>query len=128
MNTNAATQRYQQVGVHSGLMDASPHRLVQMLMEAVLEKIAKAKGNILRNEIAEKGANIGKVITIIEGLRASLDKDSGGEIAQNLNDLYDYMTRQLLTANLRNDEAVLDEVFSLMTEIKSGWEIMGQDG
>lgn len=127
MNADSAMQQYQQVGVHSGMMDASPHRLVQMLMEGVLEKIAQAKGNIHRNEISEKGSNISKAITIIEGLRASLDKEAGGEIAQNLNDLYDYMERQLLAANLQSDEAVLDEVFSLMSEIKSGWEVIEQD-
>lgn len=127
MNADSAMQQYQQVGVHSGLMDASPHRLVQMLMEGVLEKIAQAKGNIHRNEIAEKGSNISKVITIIEGLRASLNRDAGGEIAQNLDDLYDYMERQLLAANLQSDESVLDEVSSLMSEIKSGWEAIEQD-
>ena len=122
MNTTAAMQQYQQVGVHSGIMDASPHKLVQMLMEGVLEKLALAKGNINRQEFAEKGANITKAMNIIGGLRASLDMDVGGEIAQNLDDLYDYMIRRLMLANSRKDNAILNEVNNLMVDIKISWE------
>ncbi|MGR8999896.1 MAG: flagellar export chaperone FliS [Gammaproteobacteria bacterium] len=124
MNASSAMRQYQQVNVHSSIMDASPHRLVQMLMEGVLEKIALAKGNIIRNEIAPKGENIGKAISIISGLQASLNKEAGGEIAENLNSLYDYMTHQLLMANSRDDECKLDEVAGLMLEIKMGWDAM----
>jgi flagellar protein FliS len=122
MNAVSAMKQYQQVGVHSGIMDASPHRLVQMLMEGVLEKIALAKGNITRNEAALKGDNIGKAITIIGGLQMSLNKDAGGKLAENLSDLYDYMARRLVIANSRSDESILDEISSLMMEIKMGWD------
>jgi flagellar protein FliS len=122
MNAVSAMKQYQQVGVHSGIMDASPHRLVQMLMEGVLEKIALAKGNITRNEIALKGENIGKAITIIGGLQISLNKEAGGKLAENLNELYDYMSMRLVIANSRSDESILDEVFNLMIEIKLGWD------
>ena len=122
MNALSAMKQYQQVNVHSGIMDASPHRLVQMLMEGVLEKIALAKGNMARNEIAQKGENIGKAISIIDGLQASLNKEAGGEISENLNSLYDYMTHRLLMANSRSDEKLLDEVAGLMLEIKMSWD------
>lgn len=122
MNTTAAMRQYQQVGVHSGIMDASPHRLVQMLMEGVLEKLALAKGNINRQEFEEKGENINKAMNIIGGLRASLDMEAGGEIAQNLDDLYDYMIRRLMLANSRKDNAILDELYNLMADIKISWE------
>ena len=122
MNAVSAMKQYQQVSVHSGIMDASPHRLVQMLMEGALEKIALAKGNMANNEIANKGENISKAIAIIGGLQASLDYDSGGELAENLSNLYDYMANRLVVANLRNDESILDEVVSLMVEIKMGWD------
>lgn len=105
-------------------MDASPHRLVQMLMEGFLEKIAFAKGNIKREEIAKKGENIGRAITIVCGLQAALNKEAGGELAQNLNDLYDYMSYRLVIANSQNDESILDEVAGLMEEIKKGWDGM----
>ena len=122
MNAVSAMKQYQQVSVHSGIMDASPHRLVQMLMEGALEKIALAKGNMTNNEIASKGENISKAIGIIGGLQSSLDYDSGGEIAENLSNLYDYMSNRLVVANLRNDASILDEVASLMVEIKMGWD------
>ena len=122
MNTASAMKQYQQVSVHSGIMDASPHRLVQMLMEGALEKISLAKGNMVNKEIANKGENISKAIAIIGGLQASLDYDSGGELAENLSNLYDYMANRLVIANLRNDESILDEVVSLMVEIKMGWD------
>ncbi|CAA9892321.1 flagellar protein potentiates polymerization [Candidatus Methylobacter favarea] len=122
MKAVSAMKQYQQVGVHSGIMDASPHRLVQMLMEGVLEKIALAKGNISRNEIAFKGENIGKAIAIIGGLQGSLKVEAGGSLAENLNDLYHYMSTRLVIANSRSDESILDEVYNLMMEIKLGWD------
>lgn len=122
MNAFAAMRQYKQVRVHSGIMDASPHRLVQMLMEGALERIAQAKGNMLNKDIPAKGENIGKAIGIIGGLQSSLNKEAGGELAENLNNLYDYMVRRLLDANVRNEVRILDEVAGLMTEIKSGWD------
>lgn len=122
MNAVFAMKQYQQVSVHSGIMDASPHRLVQMLMEGMLEKVALAKGNMANNNIASKGENISKAIAIIGGLQSSLNIEAGGEIAENLDNLYDYMSNRLVVANLHNDEAILDEVVSLMVEIKIGWD------
>lgn len=124
MNAVFAMKQYQQVSVHSGIMDASPHRLVQMLMEGTLEKIALAKGSMANNNIASKGENISKAISIIGGLQSALNFEAGGEIAENLNNLYDYMSNRLVIANLHNDEAILDEVASLMIEIKMGWDGM----
>ena len=124
MNAIAAMRQYQQVSVHSGIMDASPHRLVQMLMEGALEKIALAKGYMTNNEIARKGENIGKAIAIVGGLQSSLNHDSGGEISANLNSLYDYMSTRLVIANLHNDASILDEVTGLMVDIKMGWDGM----
>ena len=118
----AAMKHYKQVSVHSSLMDASPHRLIQMLMEGALEKIAEAKGNMLNQYIAKKCKDIGTAINIIANLQASLNIKDGGEVAENLDSLYDYMCRRLVIANSSNDEAILDEVMSLMVEIKSGWD------
>ena len=118
----AAMKHYKQVSVHSSLMDASPHRLIQMLMEGALEKIAEAKGNMLNQYIAKKCKDIGTAINIIANLQACLNKEAGGEDAENLDSLYDYMCRRLVIANSCNDETILDEVMSLMVEIKSGWD------
>ncbi|MDO9423936.1 MAG: flagellar export chaperone FliS [Methylobacter sp.] len=124
MNAVSAIKQYQQVSVNSSVMGASPHRLVQMLMEGVLERIAIAKASMARNEIAMKGQSIGVAINIVGGLQGSLNKESGGEIAENLGSLYDYMVHRLLVANSQNDESILDEVSGLMIEIKMGWDAM----
>ena len=108
-------------GVVAEITEASPHRLIQMLYEGGLQKIAVAKGAIQRKETAAKGENIGRTIAILGGLRSSLDF-SQGEIATNLDNLYEYMERRLLEANLKNDVAILDEVSGLLREIKSAWD------
>lgn len=119
--------QYQKVGNQSAAAFANPHRLIQMLMEGALEKISKAKGFMQQKKIQQKGEYIGWAISIIEGLRVSLDFEKGGEISKNLNDLYDYMERRLATANAQNSIEMLDEVTSLMLEIKDGWDAIPQD-
>jgi len=115
-------QQYAQVGNQSGINGASPHRLIQMLMEGVLGKIAIAKGHMDRNEIPQKGTMISWAISIIDGLRMSLDKDQGGNIVENLDALYEYMTNRLVQANIENSVDMLDEVSHLMRTLKSGWD------
>jgi len=98
-----------------------------MLMAGALEKIAIAKGHMERQEIAQKGGHISWAISIIDGLRASLNLEAGGEIAQNLDDLYDYMTRRLARANVENNMDLLDEVASLLRTIKGAWDEIPDD-
>ena len=119
---NKGLAQYQQVNVNAGVEGASPHRLIQMLMEGVMQRLAEAKGAIQRSASADKGAAIGKAITIVSGLRDSLNKDVDGEIASNLDELYDYMQRRMLEANLANSEEMVDEVMALMRTVKSGWD------
>ncbi len=116
--------QYGKVAVGTEASFASPHRLIQMLMEGALDKIAFARGQIERNDYAEKGRNITWAISIIQGLSESLDMESGGEIAANLEGLYDYMVRCLVLANKDNDISKLDEVASLLKEVKSAWDAM----
>jgi flagellar protein FliS len=127
-NPRSALNQYNQVGARSAEMETSPHRLVQMLLEGALDKIAIAKGHIDRGEAAEKGRYISWAISIVGGLRASLDKSAGGEIAENLDRLYDYMERRLLQANVESDDSTLDEVARLLLEIKSGWDQIAPAG
>ncbi len=112
---------YQNVGAHSGVAAASPHRLIAMLLERALARLATAKGHMLRGNVSEKGVHISGAMAILDGLRASLDFDAGGEIAANLDALYDYMNRQLVVANVANDVDILEEVTGLVREIRSGW-------
>ncbi|MGS2724135.1 flagellar export chaperone FliS [Porticoccus sp. GXU_MW_L64] len=120
----SALKAYKSVGVQSGMTDATPHQLISKLFTGALDRIASAKGAIGRSEQTQKGELLGKAIAIVDGLRASLDHENGGEIATNLASLYDYMEQRLLEANLNNDIERLDEVAGLLKEIKAGWEDM----
>jgi len=115
-------KQYQQVGVQGQVAEASPHRLIQLLMQGGLDRIYQAKGAIEFGRIAEKGELIGKSIAIIGGLREALDLKVGGELAQNLDRLYEYMIMRLTEANRKNDPAPLGEVAELLREVKSGWD------
>lgn len=126
MNSHSAINQYQQVGNQSEVMDADPHRLIQMLMEGALDRIAIAKGAMQQKNPAVKGERISSAITIIEGLRHSLNKDAGGELAMNLDDLYEYMANRLMEANIKDDVEMLDEVADLIRKIKSGWDEVPQ--
>ncbi|CAM5559591.1 Flagellar protein FliS OS=Stutzerimonas stutzeri OX=316 GN=CXK95_10375 PE=3 SV=1 [Stutzerimonas stutzeri] len=122
MNAMAAMRQYQQVGVKAQVTEADPHRLIQMLMQGGLDRIAQARGAMEREAFAEKGVLIGKAINIIGGLRDVLDKEAGGELATNLERLYEYMTMRLFEASRHNNVSKLDEVAKLLGEIKSGWD------
>jgi len=93
-----------------------------MLLEGALEKISTARGHMIRGEIEEKGRQTSWAISIIEGLRASLDHDAGSELAQNLDALYDYIIRRMWQANLTNQPEIFDEVAKLLSEIKEAWD------
>jgi flagellar secretion chaperone FliS len=125
MNATTAINAYKKVGVESKVIGADPHMLISMLFQGALLAIANAKNEILRKETAAKGKSISKAIAIIgEGLHASLDKRAGGELAQNLSSLYDYMVMRLVDANLKNDTTGLDEVVRLLTELTEAWDSM----
>jgi len=113
---------YQKVGVETRVSSSNPHNLVTMLFDGLLEKLAKASGAIDRGNISEKGEALGAGIKIIDGLRASLDYEKGGEIASNLGSMYDYMERRLLEANTYSDAAIVAEVVSLVKQVKDGWD------
>jgi len=122
MNAMAAMRQYQQVGVKAQVIEADPHRLIQMLMQGGLDRIAQAKGAMERDAFAEKGVLVGKAINIIGGLRDGLDKSVGGELVDNLDRLYEYMTMRLFEASRHNDINKLNEVGKLLGEIKLAWD------
>jgi len=117
-----ALDGYGRSALESEINYASPHRIIQMLIDGAISKVAIAKGCIVRNDIPGKSRHITWAINIINGLRTSLDTEKGGEIAENLDSLYDYMGRRLLESNVSNDADILDEVSSLLKEIKLGWD------
>lgn len=119
---NAMLNAYAQNKAQGDVSTANPHRLIQMLFEGAIEKILKAKLYMAEKKIAEKGEYISWAISIIDGLRMSLDQEAGGEIAKNLDALYDYMGLQLVKANAENNPEYLDEVVALIKNVKSAWD------
>lgn len=126
MNAMAALRQYQHVNTHVQAVEATPHRLIQMLMEGGLTRLAQARGAMDRGQTALKGELIGKAIGIIGGLRNGLDMSAGGELAANLDSLYEYMVSLLLEANVKNVPEPLDEVADLLRNVKTGWDAIGQ--
>jgi len=117
------TESYAKVGVDAAVETADPHRLILMLFDGAVAAISIAKFEMEAGEIAKKGASISKAIDIISnGLLASLDINAGGELAERLAALYEYMTQRLLFANLKNNTAALDEVLELLNSLRSAWE------
>ena len=125
MNAMAALRQYQTVNTQSQVGDASPHRLIQLLMEGGMSRLAQARGAMQHGQVAAKGELIGKAIGIIGGLREGLDLQKGGDVAANLDRLYEYMVSRLVQANRSNDPALLDEVAGLLRNVKSGWDAIG---
>lgn len=122
MNPMLALRQYQKISAQAQTSEASPHRLVQMLMEGGLDRIAQAKGTLERGDIAGKGIAIGKAIAIVGGLREGLDRDKMTPELERLDSLYIYMSNRLSDANIKNDLAALDEVTDLLTTVKEGWD------
>lgn len=126
MYKSGATQ-YQQVNGTSEVLDADPHRLIQLLMEAALTRMAQAKGAINRGDMEEKARLLGRVNEIIQTMQSSLDHNNGGDIAGNLDRLYDYMLRRLIEATRHNDATMIEEVMGLLLEVKAGWDGIRQE-
>ncbi|MHC6226646.1 flagellar export chaperone FliS [Pseudomonas sp. X10] len=124
MNPMRALRQYQKVNSHAQISEATPHRLVQMLMEGGLDRMAQAKGAMARGDIAEKGLMLGKAIDIIIGLRDGLDAQKSDDPAyvEQLAGLYVYMTNRLMQANVENNAEIIDEVAQLLITVKSGWD------
>ena len=129
MNPMRALRQYQKVNSHAQISEASPHRLIQMLMEGGLERMAQAKGAMARGDIAQKALLITKTIDIITGLRAGLREENTDdkEALRQLDSLYEYMTKQLTLANAKNDPELIDEVARLLITVKSGWDAIAPE-
>jgi len=124
--TSRGVNAYAKVGLETGVTSASPHKLIVMLYDGALAAIMTAITQMKAGNVQEKGKAISKAIQIIDnGLRASLDKEAGGEIARNLDALYDYMSRRLLEANIKNQPEILDEVRGLLADLRDTWNQIG---
>ncbi|MGQ0708853.1 MAG: flagellar export chaperone FliS [Rhodoferax sp.] len=119
---------YRSMAVENSVATADPHALVSLLFEGLLQSLAAARAAIQSQDVVTKGRSIGKAVRIIEeGLKAGLDTQRGGEIAANLQSLYDYCIVRVTEANLRNDVAAIDEVMRAIAPVAEGWrQIRGQ--
>src|ERR1700735_58307 len=129
MYSQRGAAQYRAVRSHGLVADASPTRLVQIMFEHILSNLAAAQGcmdrikdNLPLNEVVAKGKAVGKAVRLINQLNGTLDMERGGEIAQNLRNLYLYMLNRLTVANITNDARIVAEVNSLVRTIKNGWD------
>ncbi|WP_302796495.1 flagellar export chaperone FliS [Hafnia paralvei] len=120
------SQAYADVGLESGVMSASPHQLIVMLFDGAHSALIRACLHMQAGQTQLKGQSITKAINIIDnGLKAGLNLEKGGELAENLAALYDYMVKRLLHANLHNDEATIQHVTDLLDNIADAWRQIG---
>lgn len=122
MYSRTGSQAYAQVGLESAVMSASPHQLIVLLFNGARSALVRARILMQQGDIQGKGMALSKAIDIItNGLKTGLDREKGGELAENLSALYDYMTQRLMIANLHNDVKVIEEVEMLLQNIADAW-------
>lgn len=124
----AGANAYARVGVETGVMSASPHRLIAMLYAGARQAVAQARLHLQGGRVGPRGEAIGKAIRIVEeGLRASLNRAAGGDVADRLDALYAYIARRLLTANIEASETMLAEVDGLLATLETAWTGIGPE-
>jgi flagellar protein FliS len=125
-NAQQFANAYCQVGAETSVSGASPHKLVAMLFDGFMDALAQARGAMRAGHVEAKGRAITRAVRIVEeGLRCSLNMEAGGQLAKDLSDLYSYLSMRLTLANVRNDEASLDEAYRLMLPLREAWNSIG---
>lgn len=124
MNTAIITN-YRKRNVVADLDGAPPHKLIDMLLEGARTRLCGARRCIEQHDRDGRVQSIGATIAILEGLQSSLDHERGGDLADNLDALYDYMQRRLLRADADNDAAAVDEVLGLVSTLQEAWRAIG---
>ncbi|TPE54914.1 flagellar export chaperone FliS [Maribrevibacterium harenarium] len=122
MYAKKGIRAYQKDSLRSDLASADPHRIIQLLMQGVLERCAQAKGAIDRRDFEAKAELLTRITDIINALNDALDPEVNPELVENLSSLYGYMNERVHQAGLEMRAEILDEVISLMLTIKSAWD------
>jgi len=123
----SALRQYKNVDLQATVATASPHKLIQMLFDGALDALAQSKGAIERKDIELRTQRLNKATGIVLGLRDSLDLEKGGEVAENLDALYDYIIRGITQANRDDSADKVQELMNLLVEVKMGWEQMPEE-
>lgn len=118
---------YRSVSAHGAVADADPHSLVLILFDAILGRLTAARSCIEQGEVTRKAGLLHSSVVLLTELRGSLDMHHGGSLAQNLSDLYEYMTRRLVHANATNDAGAVSEVLGLLGDIRAAWAAIGPE-
>lgn len=118
---NAVSSTYQKLDIATNVAEASPKVLIEMLFEGAAAKLQRARGCIVHKDIVGRSEALSKASEIIDGLRNALDLERGGDLAQNLDELYGYMIQRLFRANVDNDERAVLEVLSLLGTVSEAW-------
>ena len=126
MNTRAAVASYDNVRKNAGVESASPHKLIEMLYDGALERIAQAKGAMEYGQVEAKGGRINAAISIVGGLRESLNHETDGDLPGNLDGLYVYIQKILAQAHFKNNVKLLDEAATLLIDLRSAWVEIGK--
>lgn len=122
LNEQDPFNAYQQISLDARAASANPHEMVRMLLDGLLEELDRTSGFMERKSFEDKGKSINKCLNIVHGLDSMLDMENGGEIAISLNRLYDYCSRQLVTASVQNSTEELQPVIKVITDVRTGWE------
>lgn len=126
--SHRSASAYQRVSVETAVSQATPHQLVGLLFDGILQAVGSARVAMGRGDIATKGKQITRAVRMIdEGLKPALNLEQGGDIAQNLNGLYGYCVMRLTHANLHNDDVALADVIRVIEPIAEGWKQIGAD-
>lgn len=120
-------QAYKNTSVEGKAAGADIHKLVLMLFDGFLDELARVEGHIHAKRYDKKAAGIERMLKILGGLDASLDQQNGGEIAVNMQKLYQHCGQALLNASLKNDLAPLETVRVIMTNLQEGWQGMARN-
>ena len=119
---NKGINAYKKDSLKADLASASPHRVIQLLMQGALERLALSKGFIERKDYEAKSNTLTRVVEIINSLRDALDRDVNPELVDNLDSLYVYMIEQVNRAGKDMDTTKIDQVMGLLLEIKGAWD------
>ncbi|SDK20297.1 flagellar protein FliS [Ferrimonas sediminum] len=113
---------YKQTSLNARAAAANQHEMVRMLLDGLMDELARSQGHIDAKQYEKKGNSIQRCINIVHGLDSMLDLENGGEVAQNLHQLYDYCSRQLMSTSMKNDSQMLDPVVKVISDVREGWQ------
>ncbi len=121
LNEHDPFNAYKQTTLDARAAAANPHEMVRMLLDGLLEEIERTRGFMERKSFEDKGKSVNKCLNIVHGLDSMLDLENGGEVASSLNRLYDYCSRQLVSASVQNSPDNLDPIIKVVSNVRAGW-------